>query len=142
MFTKITFLLRLVVSIILLQSLFFKFSGHPEAVHIFTTLGLEPWGRLTLGGVELIIGIALLVPKTKISALFASVGLMFGAIASHLFTPLGIVVEWNGKSDNGQLFILAIIGLFFSFISILLYCKIKKLSLIKLVTKELFKKDL
>ena len=58
MLTKITFVLRLVVSIILLQSLLFKFSGHPEAVHIFSTLGVEPWGRLGLGCIELIIGIA------------------------------------------------------------------------------------
>jgi putative oxidoreductase len=73
MLSKINVLLRLVVSIILLQSLYFKFSGHPEAVHIFSTLGVEPWGRYILGGIELITGIALLVPKTKITALFATV---------------------------------------------------------------------
>ena len=56
MLSKINFLLRLIVAIIFLQSLFFKFSGHAEAVHIFTTLGVEPWGRIVLGCIELIIG--------------------------------------------------------------------------------------
>ena len=60
MLPKINFILRLIVAIILLQSLYFKFSGHPEAVHIFTTLGVEPWGRLILGFFELIVGVALL----------------------------------------------------------------------------------
>ena len=136
MLTKITFVLRLVVSIILLQSLFFKFSGHPEAVHIFSTLGVEPWGRLGLGCIELIIGIAILLPKTKILALLATIILMFGAIASHLFTPLGIIVKWDGKSDNGQLFVIAIIALVFSFISILFYSKIKKCSLTQLISNR------
>ena len=87
----------------------------------------------------MIIGIALLLPKTKISALFVTVGLMLGAIGSHVFTPLGIVVKWDGNSDNGQLFIMAIIALIFSFISILFYCKLKKYSLSQLVSKEVFK---
>lgn len=140
MLTKITFLLRVIVAIILLQSLYFKFSGHPEAVHIFSTLGVEPWGRLALGGIELIVGLALLIPKTKIIALFAAIGLMFGAIGSHLFTPLGIVVKWQGQSDNGQLFIMAITALVLSLTSIVLYCKIKKYSFSQLVSKEVLQK--
>jgi putative oxidoreductase len=139
MLSKINVLLRLVVSIILLQSLYFKFSGHPEAVHIFSTLGVEPWGRYILGGIELITGIALLVPKTKITALFATVFLMFGALGSHLCTPLGIVVEWDGNSDHGQLFIMAIIAFIFSLTSIILYCKIRKCSISQLIAQELFK---
>jgi putative oxidoreductase len=139
MLSKINVLLRLVVSIILLQSLYFKFSGHPEAVHVFSTLGVEPWGRYILGGIELITGIALLVPKTKITALFATVFLMFGALGSHLCTPLGIVVEWDGNSDHGQLFIMAIITFIFSLTIIILYCKIRKCSISQLIAQELFK---
>ncbi len=142
MLTKIFFLLRIIVAVILLQSLYFKFSGHPEAVHIFSTLGVEPWGRLALGGVELIVGLALLVSKTKIIALFAAIGLMFGAIGSHLFTPLGIVVKWQDQSDNGQLFIMAITALVCSIISILLYCRDKKYSFSQLISNEIFKKNI
>jgi len=79
MLSKINVLLRLVVSIILLQSLYFKFTGHPEAIHVFSTLGVEPWGRYVLGVIELITGLALLVPRTKITALFVTVFLMLGA---------------------------------------------------------------
>ena len=41
--------LRLVPAIILLQTLYFKFSAAPESVFIFEQLGLEPWGRIGLG---------------------------------------------------------------------------------------------
>lgn len=142
MLSKISVLLRLVVSIILLQSLYYKFSAHSEAVHIFSTLGAEPWGRLVLGGFELIIGIALLLPKTKIRALFCTVVLMIGALGAHLFTPLGIVVKWDGNSDNGQLFVMGLIALTFSIASIIIYSKTKKYSLPKLISKEIFKNNL
>ena len=140
MLPKINFVLRLLVAIILLQSLYFKFSAHPEAVHIFSTLGVEPWGRLILGCFEFIIGIALLLPKTKISALFVSIGLMIGALGAHLFTPLGIVVEWDGNSDNGLLFMMAVIAFILSVISLILYCTDKQYTFGQLISKELFKK--
>ena len=140
MLPKINFVLRLLVAIILLQSLYFKFSAHPEAVHIFSTLGVEPWGRLILGCFEFIIGIALLLPKTKISALFVSIGLMIGALGAHLFTPLGIVVEWDGNSDNGQLFMMAVIAFILSIISLILYCTDQQYTFGQLISKEVFKK--
>ena len=140
MLPKINFVLRLIVAIILLQSLYFKFSAHPEAVHIFTTLGVEPWGRIILGCFELIVGVALLLPKTKIIALFGSVGLMIGALGVHLFTPLGIVVKWQGNSDNGQLFMMAVIAFVLSILSIIIYSASKEYTLVQLISKELFKK--
>ena len=140
MLPKINFVLRLIVAIILLQSLYFKFSGHPEAVHIFTTLGVEPWGRFILGFFELIVGISLLLPKTKISALFGSIGLMIGALGAHLFTPVGVVIKWNGNSDNGQLFMMALIAFILSIISLILYCTDKQYTFGQLISKELFKK--
>ena len=114
---KISFFLRLIVSVILLQSLYFKFGGHAQAVHVFSTLGVEPWGRYLLGSLELIVAIGLLFSKTQILASLATLGLMTGAIASHLFTPLGIEVRWDGNNDEGQLFFMAVI----SFVLILLH---------------------
>ena len=97
-------ILRVVPSIILLQTLFFKFSAAPESVYIFSTLGLEPWGRIVVGIFELIAAILLLIPRTTLVGAILGIGLMGGAIFSHL-TKLGIVVQ----NDGGELFILALI---------------------------------
>jgi hypothetical protein len=43
-----SWLLRGIAALILLQTLFFKFTGAPESVYIFSTLGAEPWGRIAL----------------------------------------------------------------------------------------------
>lgn len=121
--TKIDFFLRLITSIILFQSLYFKFTGHKEAVHIFSTLEVEPWGRILLGCIEFIIGVMLLLPRTKFYGVIGAIGLMVGAIGTHLFTPVGIVVQWGNKSDNGQLFGMAIVAFLFSVISFLIQRK-------------------
>ena len=55
--------LRLTVAIVLLQTLYFKFTAHPDSVYIFSELGVEPWGRIGLGIVELIVAILILYPK-------------------------------------------------------------------------------
>lgn len=112
-------LLRIVTAIILIQTLHFKFSGHPEAVHIFSQIGMEPWGRFGIGGIELIAGILFFLPKLWKLASLITFGLMIGAIGFHLFTPIGIVVAYDGQSDGGQLFGMAIIALVFS--AILIY---------------------
>lgn len=125
--TKIDFLLRLITSIILIQSLYFKFTGHAEAVHIFSTLNAEPWGRILLGCVELVVGIALLLPRTKFYGVLGAIGLMIGAIGTHLFTPVGIVVQWGDKADQGQLFGMAIAAMLCSVTSYLIQSRgIKK----------------
>ena len=95
--------LRIVAALILLQTLYFKFTGHPESVELFTKLGVEPWGRIGTGVIELIASILLLIPSTVFVGAFLGVGLMAGAIVSHL-TVIGI----ESKGDGGQLFILAI----------------------------------
>ncbi|GLU44558.1 DoxX family protein [Allomuricauda sp. NBRC 101325] len=100
------FILRLIPAIILLQTLFYKFSAAPESVYIFETLGLEPYGRIGLGVAELIIAILILVPKTTWLGALMGIGIMGGAVASHLF-KLGIVVQ----NDGGTLFILAVVTL-------------------------------
>jgi uncharacterized membrane protein YphA (DoxX/SURF4 family) len=111
---KTSFIIRLLMSVILFQSLYFKFGGHDQAVYIFSTLGVEPWGRYLLGTIELVFAVALLVPKTKHIAAVLTGIIMMGAIASHLLTPLGIVIHWNDQSDGGQLFAMAIIVLVLS----------------------------
>jgi len=101
-----SWILRIIAAVILLQTLFFKFSGHPESVELFTKLGVEPWGRIGTGIIELIAGILLLIPATAFVGGLLGVGLMFGAILSHL-TVIGI----ESKGDGGQLFLLAFIVL-------------------------------
>ncbi len=97
---------RILTAIIMLQTLYFKFSDHPDSIHIFSTLGIEPFGRYLLGTIELVASIALLVPKWTLYGAHLSMVLMFGAIGSHLFF-LGIEVN----NDGGILFTLALITL-------------------------------
>jgi hypothetical protein len=94
---------QLTAAIILGQTLFFKFTGAPEARYIFSTLGVEPWGRYATGTLELITVILLLTPRTAALGAVLAMGLMGGAIMSHL-TRLGIEVQ----GDGGLLFGLAI----------------------------------
>jgi hypothetical protein len=98
-----SWILQLVVAGILLQTLFFKFTGAEESVYIFTTLGVEPWGRIGSGVVELVAALLLLMPAAAPFGAGLTMGLMLGAIASHL-AILGIEV----KGDGGLLFGLAI----------------------------------
>ena len=102
--------MQLVVAGILLQTLFFKFTAADESVHIFSALGqflgvagVEPWGRIGSGVVELIASVLLLVSATASMGALVAVGLMGGAILSHLLV-LGIEV----KGDGGLLFALAL----------------------------------
>lgn len=100
---NLLFVLRLIVAVILLQTLYYKFGAHEDSVYIFTTLGLEPYGRIGIGVMELIASFLILIKRTSWAGALLSVGLMAGAIFSHL-TQLGIEV----KGDGGQLFYMAI----------------------------------
>ncbi len=101
-----SWILRGAVAAILLQTLFFKFSGARESVYIFSTLGLEPWGRIGTGVVELIAAVLLLIPSTAAFGAILSLGVISGAIASHL-TRLGIALP--AVDDHGELFALALV---------------------------------
>jgi putative oxidoreductase len=101
--TVASWVLQLVVAGILLQTLFFKFTGAAESVYIFSTLGAEPWGRIGSGAVELIAAILLLVPATTTVGAALALAVITGAIFSHL-TVLGIDV----RGDGGLLFSLAV----------------------------------
>ena len=97
-------IVRLVVAGILAQTLFFKFTGAEESVYIFTTLGIEPFGRIGSGIAELIAAILILLPSTIGLGAALSLGVISGALMSHL-TILGIEV----KGDGGTLFYLALV---------------------------------
>lgn len=97
---------RIVAAVILLQTLWFKFTGAPESVYIFTTVGQEPWGRYGSGVVELIASVLLFVPRGVGFGALLAAGTMSGAIFFHL-TKLGVVVH----DDGGLLFGLALVVL-------------------------------
>lgn len=104
-FVTISWVLRIVAAIILLQTLFFKFTAARESVYIFATVGMEPWGRIGSGIVELIASILLLVPGTVVYGAIVALGVISGAIFFHL-TKLGIALTAVG--DRGELFALAV----------------------------------
>ena len=99
----LSWVLRLAAAGILLQTLFFKFTAAPESVYIFTKAGLEPWGRIGSGVVELIAALLILSPRLTWLGSAIAITVMAGAILSHL-TLLGIEVQ----GDKGLLFALAV----------------------------------
>lgn len=117
-FVLTSWALRLILAVILLQTLFFKFSGAKESVYIFSTLGMEPWGRIGSGIVELIASILLLIPATVTVGALLALGVISGAILSHL-TRLGIALPAVG--DHGELFALAVVVLVGSLLVLLMH---------------------
>jgi len=104
-FQKISYwALRIIPAIIFLQTLFFKFTAAPETIYIFEKLGAEPIGRIASGVMELIAALLLLNPKTTWLGATLGIGVIGGAILSHL-TILGIEVQ----GDGGTLFGMAIL---------------------------------
>jgi hypothetical protein len=100
---RISWLLQGIVAAILLQTLFFKFTGAEESVYIFRTLGAEPWGRIGSGVAELIVASLLLTPRFAVIGALGALGVISGAILSHLVV-LGVEVQ----GDGGLLFGLAV----------------------------------
>ena len=111
---------------VFLQSLPFKFTGAPETIHIFSTIGgwmdsiglsvlggpFAQFGAYGVGSVELIASILLLIPATRHWGALLGVGVLSGAIFFHLFTPLGIAVKFPGGAPGGEssLFVMAVIA--------------------------------
>jgi uncharacterized membrane protein YphA (DoxX/SURF4 family) len=102
----LSWIFRIVIAVILLQTLYFKFTGAEESKYIFTTLmgDNEALGRIGSGIVELVATVLLFVPSMTWLGAILGLGTMSGAIFSHL-TKLGIVVQ----GDDGLLFGLAIV---------------------------------
>lgn len=112
----VSWICRIAAAIILLQTLFFKFTAAPESVYIFTKVHGEPWGRIGSGVLELIAAVLLLFPRTVWAGALLALGVMAGAILSHL-TVLGIEV----MNDGGLLFMLALIVFCTSAIALVLH---------------------
>lgn len=107
---KLETALSWIVALIFLQTLFFKFTGAPESVWIFTKLGVEPWGRILSGVMELIAAVLIVTNRFRAYGSLMATGVMGGAIFSHLLI-LGIAVQ----NDGGLLFGLASISFLMSF---------------------------
>jgi uncharacterized membrane protein YphA (DoxX/SURF4 family) len=104
---------RILISIIILQTLRFKFTAHPDSVYIFSKVGLEPFGRIFIGILELVAAILILIPKTIWLGALLTFGIISGAVLMHL-TILGIQIN----NDGGLLFFMALIVLILSAIII------------------------
>ena len=115
--------IRITVAIILIQTLRFKFTAHPDSIYIFTKVGLEPFGRIGIGILELIAAILILIPKTIWAGALLTVGLLSGAVMMHL-TQLGVEIN----NDGGTLFYTAIGVLLLSVI--ILFDQRKKIPII------------
>lgn len=126
----ISWVCRLIAAVILLQTLFFKFTAAPESVYIFTKLGVflnhylpflsaegvQVYARVGSGIMELIAAILLLIPRSALAGAALAMAATGGAIFSHL-TFLGLVV----MNDGGLLFALALIVFGTSAIAIFLH---------------------
>ncbi|ASV13436.1 DoxX family protein [Leptospira santarosai] len=99
--------LRTIVALVFLQTLFYKFTGASESVAIFSELGMEPWGRIGIGILELVASILLFTPGWNWFGSLLGLGLMSGAIFSHVF-----VIGIEQENDGGLLFLLALGNMF------------------------------
>jgi uncharacterized membrane protein YphA (DoxX/SURF4 family) len=105
--TYLNWVCRIIAALIMLQTLYFKFTGAPESVYIFSTLNVEPWGRYASGMVELLASGLLLISALAWAGALLGIGTMSGAILSH-WLILGISVpNGDGTYDGGYLFALA-----------------------------------
>ncbi len=112
---------RIVAALIMLQTLYFKFTASPKSVYIFSQVGTEPVGRIATGIAELLASVFILIPKTSLIGATLSLIIMIGALATHI-SILGIEV----MNDGGQLFIYAVIVALASLYVILRHTKKRK----------------
>ena len=112
---------RIIAALIMLQTLYFKFTAAPESVYIFSQVGMEPEGRIATAIAELLASVLILIPRTSLIGASMALFIMIGAIATHV-AIIGIEV----MNDGGQLFIYALIVAVASFYIILKYTKRRK----------------
>ena len=91
--------LRIITTFIIFQIVYFKLSGDPQCIFVFEIMGMEPYGRFITGLIELVIGVFLLVPSTKLWGIIGAFGVASCCMTAH-FTTLGIEIN----NDGGQLF--------------------------------------
>jgi hypothetical protein len=93
--TILSWTCRVIAAGIMLETLFFKFTGAPESVYIFSQMNLESWWRYGQGVWELIASVLLLLPRTGWAGGVLTLGAIGAAIVSHL-TVLGIEIQGDG----------------------------------------------
>jgi hypothetical protein len=130
-----SWILRILAALILLQTLFFKFSGAAESVYIFSVIGMEPWGRIGTGILELIAAVLILYPRTTAIGSLLGLGLMAGALFFHV-TKLGIAVQ----GDGGQLFIYALLVFISCAILLVIFHKDLLMNISKIINKNQYEK--
>jgi len=120
--TIFIWLFRIALAVLYLMMSLPKFSGQDITIHIFSTLGVEPWGRILTGVIEFIIFLLVLLPKTTVYGAILSLGTIVVAILLH-FTVLGLVVKNASGSitDGGQIFITALIILALTLINLFIH---------------------
>ncbi|GBL36073.1 hypothetical protein EMGBS15_16680 [Filimonas sp.] len=109
--------LKLIAAIILLQTLYFKFTAHPQSVALFTKIGLEPYGRIGIGILELIAAILILIPRSTSMGALMGASLMSGALFFHL-TTLGIAVDGDAILFYYALIVLPLVVYYCLFLDI------------------------
>lgn len=106
---------RFIAAAIMIETLFFKFTGAPESVYIFSKMNLEPWWRYGQGIWELLASLLLLTPRLGWAGGILTLGAIGGAIVSHV-TVLGIEVQGDGGLLFGMAVVAFVCGLVVTFI--------------------------
>lgn len=114
----VDYMVRGTPALIMLQTLYYKFTGSEESVYIFSRMGVEPWGRYGTGVLELVASACLLYPSLIWLGAGMGITLMCGAVVSHVMV-LGIEVQ----GDGGYLFCLACITLLLCVVTLWYYKK-------------------
>jgi putative oxidoreductase len=102
---------RIIAASIMIETLFFKFTGAPESVYIFSKMNMEAWWRYGQGIWELLASLLLLAPRLGWAGGILTLGAIGAAIVSHL-TVLGIEIQ----GDRGLLFGMALVTFVCGFI--------------------------
>ena len=118
----IEWVFRVLLAVLYLMMALPKFTGDEMTVHIFTVIGVEPWGRMVTGVIELAVFVLVLIPATTLYGVILSLGTILGALLAH-FTVLGVVVQNDSGSinDGGQIFMTAIIILILTLVNLFLH---------------------
>ena len=109
---------RIVATLILLFTFYYKITGSPESVHVFSEADMEPYGRYSVAIAEFVAAMLIIIPRTSLAGALLAVVIMICVIASHIFV-LGIQV----MNDRGRHFIAAVVVAICSMIIIYAYTK-------------------
>ena len=78
-------LMQVALAVMFLMAGGSKLAGVPAMVSLFDAIGLGQWFRYVTGAIELISGIALLVPSAAVFGAMLLIPTMLGAIVTNVF---------------------------------------------------------